>query len=329
MTTFSYHVSHEQFAPSELLDFVVAAEAAGFDAAFSSDHFNPWSSSQGQSGFAWAWLGAALQATRRLTFSAITVPGGWRYSPAVLAQAIATLGQMYPGRVPWVALGSGQALNEQVTGAPWPAKVERNRRLRVGADIIGALLAGQTVTRDDAPGVLDAYLWTRPGAAATRLVVAATTEATCEWAGSWADGLLTVGFEVAEVGRLIEAFRRGGGRGKPVYLKVNVSWARSESEAMRAAHEAWRFNALGSDVNWDLRLPKHFAQATRHLRPPDLRACVYPAVDDARTIERLRDLSALGVSGIDLHHVGPDQAEFIRDFGKKILPSVQSPRADP
>jgi alkanesulfonate monooxygenase SsuD/methylene tetrahydromethanopterin reductase-like flavin-dependent oxidoreductase (luciferase family) len=91
MTQFSYHSSHEQFSPGDLLELVQHAEDAGFDAAFSSDHLQPWAPTQGHSGFAWAWLGAALQATKRLNFGVISVPGGWRYSPVVLAQAIATL----------------------------------------------------------------------------------------------------------------------------------------------------------------------------------------------------------------------------------------------
>lgn len=109
-TAFSYHISHEQFAPSELLRLVQHAEAVGFDAAFSSDHLQLWAAAQGHSGFAWSWLGAALQATGRLTFGAITVPGGWRYQPVVLAQAVATLAEMFPDRVPWIALGSGEAV---------------------------------------------------------------------------------------------------------------------------------------------------------------------------------------------------------------------------
>jgi alkanesulfonate monooxygenase SsuD/methylene tetrahydromethanopterin reductase-like flavin-dependent oxidoreductase (luciferase family) len=130
MNRISYHVSHEQFSPRELLRYVREAEAAGFDAAFSSDHLQPWAPSQGQSGFAWAWLGAALAQTERLSFSVITVPGGWRYHPAVLAQAIATLGQMFPGRLPWVAVGTGETINERMVGLDWPEKGERNARLR-------------------------------------------------------------------------------------------------------------------------------------------------------------------------------------------------------
>jgi alkanesulfonate monooxygenase SsuD/methylene tetrahydromethanopterin reductase-like flavin-dependent oxidoreductase (luciferase family) len=104
-----YHASHEQFAPSTLLELVKLAESAGFSAAMSSDHFHPWSERQGHSGFAWSWLGATLEATK-LPIGLITAPG-WRYRPAVVAQGTATLAQMFPGRF-WIALGSGEAIND-------------------------------------------------------------------------------------------------------------------------------------------------------------------------------------------------------------------------
>src|SRR5918999_3435581 len=108
MTVVGIHASHEQVHPAALLEAVQAAEAAGFTAAMSSDHFAPWSERQGHSGFAWAWLGAALQATS-LPFGVVNAPGD-RYHPAIIAQAAATLAEMFPGRI-WVALGSGQAIN--------------------------------------------------------------------------------------------------------------------------------------------------------------------------------------------------------------------------
>jgi alkanesulfonate monooxygenase SsuD/methylene tetrahydromethanopterin reductase-like flavin-dependent oxidoreductase (luciferase family) len=97
VTKIGYHASHEQFAPSALLRYVQLAEQAGFDCAKSSDHFNPWSERQAQSGFAWSWLGAAMQATS-LPFGIISAPG-YRYHPAVLAQAAATIGEMFPERL--------------------------------------------------------------------------------------------------------------------------------------------------------------------------------------------------------------------------------------
>ena len=142
MTKFGYHASHEQFKPSALLEYVKAAEKAGFTAALSSDHFHPWSVNQAESGYAWSWLGAAMEATN-LPFGVVCAPGQ-RYHPAIIAQAAATLAQMFRDRF-WVALGSGQALNEQITGERWLAKAERNQRLQECVDIIRALWAGETV----------------------------------------------------------------------------------------------------------------------------------------------------------------------------------------
>src|SRR6187551_3885196 len=109
MTVIGFHCSHEQIPPGTLLRDVQHAEQAGFTAAMSSDHLSPWSERQGQSGFAWAWLGAAL-ATTRLPFGVVNAPGQ-RYHPAMIAQAIGTLAAMYPGRF-WAALGTGEASNE-------------------------------------------------------------------------------------------------------------------------------------------------------------------------------------------------------------------------
>src|ERR1044072_5076195 len=145
MSVVGFHCSHEQIPPSALIAAVQRAEEAGFDAAMASDHFSPWSERQGQSAFAWSWLGAAMQATG-LPFGVVNAPGQ-RYHPAIIAQAIATLGAMYEGRF-WVALGSGENSNEHVTGGEWLRKDLRNARLRECVDIIRALLAGQEVTHD-------------------------------------------------------------------------------------------------------------------------------------------------------------------------------------
>src|SRR5687768_4530358 len=159
MALFGFHASHEQVHPSALLAAVRRAEDAGFGAAMSSDHFSPWSERQGQSAFAWSWLGAALQATR-LPFGVVNAPGQ-RYHPAIIAQAIGTLAAMFPGRF-WAALGSGEASNEHITGGGWPAKPVREARLRECVDVIRALLAGEEVSHHGLVTVDRARLWTRP-----------------------------------------------------------------------------------------------------------------------------------------------------------------------
>jgi coenzyme F420-dependent glucose-6-phosphate dehydrogenase len=181
MVTIGYHCSHERFKPSELLRYIQIAEQAGFSGGMCSEHFLPWSEQQGQSGFTWAWLGAALQATS-LSFGMVTSPGQ-RYNPAITAQAIATLAEMFPGRV-WCAFGSGQFLNERITGEGWPVKSERQARLKEAVDVIRALWAGETVTHRGRFIVEEAKLYTLPETPPLILGAAITSE-TAEWVGTW------------------------------------------------------------------------------------------------------------------------------------------------
>src|SRR5215218_1113625 len=235
MALIGYHCSHEQFRPSELLSLVSLAHDAGFRAAMCSDHFNPWSERQGQSGFAWSWLGAAMHASP-LPFGVVNAPGQ-RYHPAIVAQAAATLAELFPGRL-WVALGTGEASNEHITGEGWPAKATRNARLRECVDVIRALFAGEVVDHDGLVRVDRARLWTLP-AEPPGLIGAAVSEATGRWCGEWADGLVTINQPRQTLERVINAFREGGGDGRPVYLQVHLSWAASEEEALRIAHDQW------------------------------------------------------------------------------------------
>ncbi|MEM4781233.1 MAG: LLM class flavin-dependent oxidoreductase, partial [Halalkalicoccus sp.] len=117
MTDLGYQASHEQFSPSELLEYVQLADEYGFSDVLASDHFHPWSEHQGESGHVWSWLGSAMEATD-LTYGTVNAPG-YRYHPAIIAQAAATLREMHPDRF-WLAVGSGQLLNEGVAGVDWP-----------------------------------------------------------------------------------------------------------------------------------------------------------------------------------------------------------------
>ncbi|GEP03836.1 TIGR03885 family FMN-dependent LLM class oxidoreductase [Methylobacterium oxalidis] len=320
MARIGFHASHEQFPPSELLRLVQFAEAAGFDCAMSSDHFRPWGEAQGQSGFAWSWLGAALQATN-LPFGVISAPG-YRYHPAILAQAAATLCEMFAGRL-WLALGSGQRLNEDITGLPWPEKAERNARLRDCADIIRALFRGETVTHRGRVTLVEGRLYSRP-ATPPLLLGAAVTEATAEAIGSWADGLLTVSAKPDQLRKVVDAFRRGGGEGKPLLLQVGLNWAPSEAEALQGAHEQWRTNALGGDVNWELRSPADFDTATRFVRPEDMRESVLISSDPSQHAAWLVEYIELGFEELQLHQVGRNQHSFIEAFGAKVLPQLRA-----
>jgi probable non-F420 flavinoid oxidoreductase len=319
MAIIGYHASHEQYAPGALLAHVREAEAAGFGAAMCSDHFHPWTAEQGQSGFAWSWLGAALQATS-LSFGTVNAPG-YRYHPAIIAQAAATLAEMFPERF-WIAVGSGEWLNEHITGERWPPKSERNERLRECVEVMRALWAGETVTHHGLVTVEDARLFSRP-AKPPLLVGAALTPETAEWLGGWADALVTTGQERATLERIVEAFRRGGGEGKPLFLQVQLSYAGTEDQAWRDAHGQWRSLMAGSAVLANLRNPAEFQEVGRFVRREDLEGHVRVSTDLARHVAWLQEDVALGFERIYLHNVSREQARFIDDFGSRVLPLVQ------
>jgi len=319
MTVYGVHASHEQIHPSKLIAAVRQAEQAGFTAAMSSDHFSPWSERQGQSAFAWSWLGAALEATS-LPFGVVNAPGQ-RYHPAIIAQAIGTLGAMYPGRF-WAALGTGEASNEHITGGGWPRKDVRSARLRECVDVIRALLAGEEVSHDGLVTVDRARLWTRPDEPPP-LIGAAVSVETARWCADWADGLITVNAPPEHLGKVVDAYRAAGGRGK-LHLQVHLSWAPEEATALRIAHEQWRSNVFGPPVCWDLELTEHFDVVSRDVTPDQVTRVVHVSADLGRHAKTLRGYADLGFDEIYLHHVGQDLDAFIDAFGEHVLPEVLS-----
>jgi probable non-F420 flavinoid oxidoreductase len=315
-----YHASHEQFPPSALLPLVHRAQAAGFTAALNSDHFHPWTDAQGQSGFAWAFMGAVLATTRELSIGVVNAPGQ-RYHPAIIAQALGTLAEMFPGRA-WAALGSGQNLNEAITGQGWPAKDLRNARLKECVDVMRALFRGETVTHRGLVTVEEAKLYTRP-AQAPLLVAAAITPETARWAGGWADGLITISAPPDKLRRVVDAFREGGGAGKPMFLKVQLSYDADPERATQGALEQWGSNVFPSAVLSDLRAPKQFAAAGTVVQAKDLEGAVRVSSSLQQHADWLAGDLALGFERLFLHNVNRGQEAFIDAFGEKVLPQLK------
>jgi G6PDH family F420-dependent oxidoreductase len=239
-----------------------------------------------------------------------------------VAQAAATLEEMFPGRF-WFALGSGERVNEDVTGLPWPSKPERNQKMMECAGIIRSMLDGKRVTHRGSVTVVDAELYSRPKIAPPMLG-AAVTESTAEFVGGWSDGLLTVAGKPDKVRRVIEAYRRGGGEGKPIHLQVALNWAPTEEEALKGAFDHWRFVTLGGDIGWELRSPEDYETATRFVRPEDMRESVLISADLARHAAWLQDYAELGVDQVYLHQVDLNQRQFVEGFAAKVLPQFKN-----
>jgi alkanesulfonate monooxygenase SsuD/methylene tetrahydromethanopterin reductase-like flavin-dependent oxidoreductase (luciferase family) len=155
------------------------------------------------------------------------------------------------------------------------------------------------------------------------LIGAAMTPSTAEWAGGWADGLITVNKPREQLKQLVEAFRRGGGAGKPMFLQVHLSYAGSDDEARDQAFDQWRTNILESAVLADLRMPAQFEAAAAFVRPEDLDDHVRISADLDRHVAWLRDDIALGFAGLYLHNVGRNQDAFLDQFGRHVLPRLR------
>lgn len=315
-----YHASHEQFAPSRLLRLAHEAERHGFRAVLSSDHLAPWSNAQGHSGLALSWLGAAM-ATTRVPFGVVHAPGQ-RYHPVISAQAFATLAEMFPGRFcPY--LGSGQALNEHVTGDAWPVKAVRNQRLAECADIIRDLLAGRTVTHDGLVRVHEARLHSLPPITPP-LMAAALTPPSAGHVGTWADGLVTLHGPTDSVRRVVDAFRDRAGE-RPVSIQMHLAWWPDIERARRDALDQWRSNALPPVLNEELHLPEQFEAASRHMTVEHLADSVVITDSAQHIVDLLGTYSDLGIDRVYLHHVGRDQEAFIAAAGEEVLPHLHEP----
>ena len=317
MPVIGFHNSHEQVHPAELLRAVQHAEEVGFTAAMCSDHLTPWNPRQGESGFAWSWLGAAM-ATTSLPFGAVNAPGQ-RYHPVIIAQAIATLGAMFPGRF-WVALGSGEAMNEHVTGDVWPRKEIRDARLRECVDVIRRLLAGEEVSHDGLVTVDRAVIYTLPEVQPA-LICPAVSVATARRGADWADGLVTINQPHDKLREMIAAYRDAGGQGKLV-LQVHVSWDPDAERALGMAHDQWRSNVFPPPLCWDLDSPEAFEQASAHVTPQDVTGAVRVSSDLGQHTAWLQEYLELGFDEIYLHHVGKEQRPFLDAFGEHVLPQL-------
>ncbi|CRX67352.1 unnamed protein product [Stenotrophomonas maltophilia] len=318
--TIGYHASHEQFPPATLLGLALRAEQAGFEALMCSDHFHPWTTAQGQSGHSWVWAGA-LAVQSALTLGMVTCPM-LRQHPALVAQAAATLEQLAPGRI-WLALGTGEALNERVTGQPWPAKRERQKALRAAAEVMRRLCGGERVDHSGGFQVRQARLYSRP-ALPLPLLGAAVTEETARWMGGWADGLITISQPLAQLRRVVAAFEQGGGRGKPMYLQAKLSYARAEQAALEGAMEQWSANVLPPELAEGLDQPEQFEAQARSVSAEELRQHVHVSADLGQHRAWLQELQSLGFDRIYLHNVNREQDRFIDDFAEHVLPALRT-----
>jgi coenzyme F420-dependent glucose-6-phosphate dehydrogenase len=327
MTKIGYACMLEQFHPTDLLDWAERAEAAGFDAGFQvSEHFHPWTPQQGQSAFAWSFMGALGQRTTLPFGTAVTCPG-FRYHPAVIAHAAATLGAMYPGRF-WLGLGAGEALNEHVIGGEWPEVGIRSAMMFEAIEVINKLFSGKVVKHDGDYFTLEsARLYTLPEERIP-IYVATAGPLNAKRTGRYADGIITVGAADEKIAMLWDKFREGAAEaGKDAesmktQLQVHVSWAPTQEEAERNALKEWPNGGMPFPKQ-DIRNPEDFESMAKIVRIEDYanRMLIGPDLDEHA--DHIQGFVDMGFDEIYLHNVGRDQAAFIDAFGTNVLPKLR------
>jgi len=319
MPAIGYTLSCEEHRPNDLVRFAVRAEEAGFDFATISDHFHPWTDSQGQSPFVWSVIGAVAQATSELKLgTAVTCPSR-RIHPTVIAQAAATVEAMMPGRF-FLGVGSGENLNEHVVGEYWPPTGIRLEMLEEAVGLIRRLWEGEVVTHEGRYyRAHTARIYTLPERPPP-IMVAASGPKAAELAGRIGDGLIST----APKSETVEQFRANGGGGdRPTYGQVHVCWAPDESEARALAHRQWPNAAIPGELGQELPTPTHFEQAATTVGPEDVAKAVVCGPDPERHVEAIRQYVDAGFDHVFVHQVGPDQEGFFRFYESEVLPKLR------
>lgn len=316
MVQIGYTLSSEEFRPNELVEQAVKAEELGFQFASISDHFHPWMDSQGHSPFVWSTLGGIAARTSTIPVMTGVTALSWRYHPTILAQAVATVADMMPGRFRF-GVGTGEALNEHVVGAPWPPVSIRQDMMIESLEIMRSLWEGNyTTVSGQFYEVHNAKLYTLPDELPP-IIIGANGAESAEIAAEYGDALVSTSPDKETV----DAFEAAGGAGKPKYGQITVQYSDDEETSAETALKYWGYTILGGQASQELSLPKHYQEAIEPVATPEvIRKSVVCGPDAAKYHEKVQEYIDAGFTHIYFHQVGPDQDSFF-DFAKKeILP---------
>lgn len=316
MPTFGYFLSSEELSPPRVVELGRAAEAAGLDRVWVSDHFHPWLEAQGESPFVWSVLGA-LAATTQLTMTtAVTCPI-MRIHPVVVAQAVATTELLAPGRFRF-GIGTGERLNEHVTGAHWPPVATRLAMLEEAMAIMRRLWDGETVNHvGDHYTVETATIFSRPDRPPPVLMSAFGPEAT-DVAARIAEGFVSTSPD----DELLTRYREQGGTGI-AQAGAKICWAPTEEEALDTARRTWGHTAVGGPASQELAVPEHFQPLADAATDDQIRQSVPCGPDPERAAAALREYVDAGFDEIYVAQMGPRQEEGMRFLVDDVLPLLK------
>lgn len=325
-----YKASAEQFDPRTLLEFAGLAEQAGFDSVVVSDHFQPWRHTGGHAPFSFAWLGALTQRTSRVLLGTSVVTPTFRYHPAIVAQAMGTLGVLAPGRV-MLGVGTGESMNEvPATGIVWPDFKERYARLREAVTLIRRLWREERVTFDgEFYHTREATIYDRP-AEPIPLYVAAGGAQVARYAGRVGDGFICTSGKGETLYReqllpaLIEGARAAGRDPNQIdrMIEVKVSF---DTDHRRAFEDTriWGALALSAEEKIGVEDPLELERLAEALPTERTASRFIVSTDPDEHVERIKFYTDLGFTHLVFHAPGNDQARFIELYARDVLPRLR------
>lgn len=329
---FGYKASAEQFDPEALLRFGVLAEQAGFDSVFLSDHFQPWMHDGGHAPSAMPWLGALGARTERIVMGTSVLTPTFRYHPAVVAQAFATLGVLYPHRV-ILGVGTGEALNEVTLGLDWPPPPERFRRMKEAIDLIRKLWTQDRVSYDgEFYAVHNATVYDRPAATAqVPIYIGGSGPAATRLAGRIADGFITTSGKAQELytETLLPALDDGLRKAErdradiDTLIEVKVSFDHDRAAAMEKTR-FWAPLALSPQEKMGIEDPIEMQRRAQELSLERAASRFIVSTDPDEHVEAISRYLDLGFRHLVFHDPGADQARFLRTYGDEILPRLRA-----
>lgn len=325
-----YKASAEQFGPAQLADFAVLAEDVGFDSVFISDHFQPWMHEGGHAPAALPWLGAVGARTSRVLLGTSVLTPTFRYHPAVIAQAFATLGVMFPERI-ILGVGTGEALNEVTLGLDWPDPPERFQRMKEAITLIRELWADERVTYEgNFWHVNDATVYDRPDRPVP-IYIGASGPAATRLAGRMADGWITTSGKdpVLYTDKLLPALEEGlekAGRTADdvdTLIEVKVSLADTREQALEKTR-FWAPLALSPEEKTGIHDPLEMQRRADALPIERAASRFIVSTDPDEHVEQIARYVDLGFRHLVFHDPGHDQETFLRTYGTEILPRLRA-----
>ena len=328
MTQFGWKAATEQFPPSDLIDYAVLAEHAGFDSLDASDHFHPWSEA-GQASFVWTVLGAMAVRTTRISLGPGLTSPILRYHPSIIAQAAATLACLAPGRV-YLAIGTGEALNDYAATGQWPSYRERQRRLAEALELMRLLWQGDEVTfQGDYYQTRKAKLYTRPSAPIP-VYISSLAPASAAFAGEHGDGLLTVGGQEPGLYReMVQHFEEGARRAgrdpssMPRLIELRVEYTNDADRALAEIKRYWAGAFVPALFSERIYTPAQSEKNGRVVGRDVILQQTCISADPEQHVRHALQYLDLGFTHLYFHTSSLEQQAFLEGYGRDVLPKLR------